>query len=83
MAALLPGFNLVTWTGPDATPVADAVAGLGDALDAVFAWDQAAQAFLRYGPTAPAFLNTLDTLDYGQGIWVLVNRAVDWAQPAR
>ena len=52
---LLPGFNLVTWTGPDGTAVEEAVAGLGDALLTLFIWDAAAERFLRFDPSAPPY----------------------------
>lgn len=45
--ALQSGFNLVMWTGPDGALVTEAVAGLGDALEALFTWDAAAQQFQR------------------------------------
>ena len=80
--ALAEGFNLVMWTGPNGTRIAQALAGLGDALRAGFTWDAAAQRFLSYGPERPEFLNTAATLDYGQGLWVQVSEAVVWTQPA-
>ncbi|MEE9278086.1 MAG: integrin alpha, partial [Dehalococcoidia bacterium] len=79
---LLSGFNLVMWTGPDGMPVADAVAGLGDALNAVFRWDTEADEFLIYGPGRPDFLNTAKTLNSGEGLWIDVSRAIRWEQPA-
>ena len=80
--ALQPGFSLVMWSGPEGTPVAAAVSGMGSALTALWTWDAVRQQFLQYSPDAPAFLNTLDTLDYGDGVWILVSRSVTWPQPA-
>ncbi|MEE9278260.1 MAG: hypothetical protein V3V06_07605 [Dehalococcoidia bacterium] len=73
-----PGFNLVMWTGADGTPVAEAVAGIGGALVTLFTWDAAQQAFLSFSPTAPAFLNTATTLNFGDGVWVQVSGSATW-----
>ena len=73
------GWNLTAWLGPG-TPVADAVAGLGGALQGLFTWDPAGQRFLRYQPGGPAFLNTVATLEPGQGVWVLLTADADWDQ---
>ena len=79
---LASGFNLVLWTGPNGTAVADAFASLGSALNTAFTWNSASQAFLIYGPERPAFLNTASVLNYGDGIWIDVNHTVVWQQPA-
>ena len=76
------GFNLVLWTGGNGTPVAEAVASLGDALVSLFTWEAAAQQFFSYGPGRLDFLNTARTLDYGDGVWLEVNRDSTWSQPA-
>ena len=82
MVPLLPGFNLVAWTGPDGASVADALEGLGDVAQAVFTWDAATQQFRSFTPGAPAFLNTATTFRHGEGVWVLASRQADWEQPA-
>ena len=76
------GFNLVMWTGPDGTAVADAVASLGDALVVLFTWNAGAQRFLSYNPALPAALSTAKTLTHGDGIWLQVSRDTVWSQPA-
>ena len=40
---LAVGFNLATWTGPDATPVAVALAAIAPALEVAFTYDASAQ----------------------------------------
>lgn len=75
---LAAGFNLVTWLGSSGTPIAQAVASLGDALSATFIWDASAQDFERYTPSAPAALNSSRTLSRGEGLWLLVDRQVGW-----
>lgn len=80
-ASLLPGFNLVTWTGPDATPVEVAIDGLGGAFSALFTYNPATEQFRSYNPQLPAALNTAFTLNYGDALWIQVSRAVTWTQP--
>ena len=80
--ALQPGFTLALWTGPDGTPVEEAVAGLGDALTALFTWDAVQQRFLTYNPSGPGFLNTAERFRHGEGVWLLADRAATWEQPA-
>ena len=80
-APLLPGFNLAMWTGPDGTPVMDAVAGLGTALDSLFAWEADPQAFDSYTRGALDILNDPIVLDFGDGVWIRMNAAADWDQP--
>ena len=79
---LVTGFNLVAWTGSDDTPVADAVASLGGALQSIFLWEATAERFLTYGPSAPDLLNSAEVLNYGDGLWALMNAPVTWEQPA-
>ena len=75
--SLATGFNLVTWTG-EPRSIQQAVIGLGDALDAVFAWDAVAQRYQAFRPGAEPFLSRLTTLDRGQAVWVLLRRPAVW-----
>jgi hypothetical protein len=79
---LQAGFNLVMWTGPDATPVADAVAALDGSLQVLFTYSASSQRFLSFSPSAPAFLNTAELLNNGDGVWIAVNADSTWEQPA-
>jgi len=79
---LAVGWNLVMWTGGDGFPVVDAVASFAGVLETLFTWDAAAQAFRSYGPNVPSFLNTADTLRFGDGVWMLMTEAATWAQSA-
>ena len=74
---LVAGFNLVGWTGIDGA-MAESVDGLGDALTTAFLWDAAAERFLTYGPAVPSFLNTAESLAYGDGLWVLIASPATW-----
>lgn len=78
---LTVGFNLVAWIGPSQTPVEEAIAALADAVDAVFAFDAAAQTTRAFRPGGLAFLNDLTHLAFGQGLWLLMNAEAVWAQP--
>ena len=78
---LLPGFNLVAWTGDHNALIDAAVAGI-DGLDSLFLWDAPAEVFLSFGPTRPAFLNSATALPFGAGLWMLMTAAATWQQPA-
>jgi len=79
---LAQGFNLVMWSGDSGTPVAEAIAGLGDAFEALFTWDTDAQTFRAHNAAVPAAFNTAASLARGEGVWIRVNRAASWEQPA-
>jgi hypothetical protein len=70
------------WTGPDGTPVADAIAGITDALEALFTWNAEDGVFLSFRPDGPIFLNTAEFLNYGDGLWVNITSPTVWSQPA-
>ena len=78
--ALEPGFNLVTWHGPDAS-VAEAIGSLGDAFVALHAFDGAQQAYASFHVGVPGPLNSLRDLEPKQAVWIEVSRAVDWIPP--
>ncbi|HJN91587.1 MAG TPA: hypothetical protein QGF05_02525 [Dehalococcoidia bacterium] len=82
--SLLAGFNLVIWTGPDGTPVERAVASLGSALERLFLWDAAAQAFTTFSLTQPAFLNSASSVPRGAGVWIRMSRGAGvWIRMSR
>lgn len=66
--ALLPGFNLVPWTGSDGVLVSEAVAGLP--VVRAYRWDPVAQAFVTWNPALPLGLQIDFTLEYGEGLWI-------------
>ena len=80
------GPNLVTWTGPSGMLVEEAVEALGDSFETAFRWDPETQSFLSFqtpDPSLPAFLqqNTLETLDYGDGLWLFMATSRLWVLP--
>ena len=81
--ALLAGWNLVMWSGPSGTPVAEAVGPIADALRGLHAWDVDAQRFRTYAPDRPADLNDARTLDNGEAFWLLLDEAAAWPQPSK
>lgn len=66
--ALLPGFNLVPWTGSDGVRVSEALAGLP--VDRAYRWDPVGQAFVIWSSALPAGLQVDFTLEYGEGLWI-------------
>ena len=69
--AVLPGANLVAWPGGP-TPVEE-VFGNADGVVAVYLWDEAAGAWLKYFPGLPDYLSDLDVLEPGAAYWVIAS----------
>ena len=73
------GFNLVGWMG--GTAVENATATLDANFNTLFAFDPLTGFFSTFSPSAPAFLNSLDELEAGMGLWVLSDGAGQWEMP--
>ncbi|PZC46186.1 MAG: hypothetical protein DK306_001390 [Chloroflexi bacterium] len=73
------GFNLVGWMG--GTPVEDAVATLQANFDTLFGFDPIAGLFATYSPNLPSFLNDLEELEAGMGLWLLSSGPGEWEMP--
>ena len=73
---LSAGWNSVGWTGEDGVPLGDAFGDL-EAANALV-WDPLGQAYDAFATAAPPFINTLDALDFGNAVWVLVPDAQEW-----
>lgn len=89
--SLAPRWSLVSWAGPDAVPVSDALGAKGAAaggsdvtgqVSAVYAWDSVTGAWLAYFPGAANVpgANTLSKLETGRPYWIAVSGAspVTW-----
>lgn len=79
---LVPGLQIVVWTGPDGIAIEEALAGLPAAVIQVLTWDAASQRFRTFNPLLPASLNTLRTLSHGDAFWIEVAQGAIWDQPA-
>ncbi len=77
---LEPGWNLVGWAGgaSDTTAFDSITGGVGSA----FTWDAEAQRFDGFTPGQPAFLNSLQELPFGAGVWIFAEERGSWLQPA-
>lgn len=73
------GFNLVTWTGSSKS-VQEAIAGIENAVIAIYAFDARMQRYVTYlsGPLASA--SDLSRLTPGQAVWIQVITDVEWVQ---
>ena len=79
---LAPGFNLAGWTGPDGVALAEITRALGPAVVAVWVFDPLAQEFRVFRPDGPPRSNTASTVNHGDGLWLRLESAVIWPQPA-
>ena len=69
-------FNLVTWTGSDGTPVTEAFGNL--ALERAWVYNTDIGRYDSYTPGALSFLNRLTTLDFGDGVRLLLPFGQTW-----
>ena len=67
---VVQGWNTVGWTGPD-SGASDVASLLG--AEVVIGYDAASQAFLRYAAEGPSFLNSLETVRHGDGLWAFLS----------
>ena len=76
---LYPGFNLVSWTGPNMS-VEDAIAGIEDAVVTIHAFDARWQQYVSYRGGSRASSSALACLTNGQALWIQVTTEVEWHQ---
>ena len=74
------GHNLVTWGGPDGTPIEEALDWLGDAVMSASRWNADARESERYRRGASVAANTLRTLNHGDALWVRLAEDASWWQ---
>ena len=77
---LAQGWNLVAWTGAN-QPASEALASLGDAVQAVYGYNGDTQDFTRYVLGRPEF-STLTDFETEHAYWVLAQRPTDWSVPS-
>lgn len=75
---LVAGWQIVAWTGPDATPADHALRRV-DGIDAAWVWDAAEQRFVAAVATAGA---TPPLLDHGDAVWLRLSAPAAWPQLA-
>ncbi len=78
---LVPGWNLVGWTSD--APVELATAAISGDFASLFTFNAATQLFASFAPGLPAELNGVDELEFGVGVWVLVEnpQGTVWPRP--
>ncbi len=74
------GFNALTFTGVSGTRVEEFVASFGGAVTAVFRFNSATQQYETFTLGAPAFVNTLTTLQQGDALLLAVDRTAPFSQ---
>lgn len=69
-AALLRGWNNVSYLGSAAKAPSEALTGINGQYSSVYRWDAISQAYQLYAPGLPAFANTLASINPGDAIWL-------------
>ncbi len=69
--------NAVVYTGVDKS-LAEALASILDKVSAVWWWDEAAQAWRAYSPTAPDWANDLTLMLSGETYYIYVTAECIW-----
>ncbi len=75
------GFNLVGFTGPDESSVAEIFGALAY-LVKVYHWDDDAHMMRAYDPALPPALSNLASIDFGDAVWVQVSHTDTLRLPA-
>ncbi len=79
---LTPGWNLVGASVSD--EITGATASIAGRFRNLFIWEPGSQEFGSFAPQLPAGLNTAQTFDPGDGVWIFVSDPAGavWVQPA-
>ena len=75
---LLAGANLISWQGPDR----DVAAALGNVahFSHAYRYDPYSERWRFWSPDAPAFINTLERLQSGDALYIVVRVGSVWTQ---
>ena len=90
VAPMADGWNLATWTGPNATHVWDAFSPqafgaqtiVQSPFIAAMTFDNPAQRFEIFDTRLPDALNDLTQLNFGDPVWLNLVVGLDWSIPA-
>jgi len=72
---LCVGWNLISYSGDQAKPVAEALSSIADKYDRVYSYraDDTAAPWKIYDVSVPTYVNDLVTMEPGVGYWIHVN----------
>ncbi len=77
---LSEGWNLVAWMGRDEAPLDLAARGVGRSLRHIGVWNTSTQSLSLHDAQA-IISDHPERLDYGDAVWINVERTVRWLQP--
>ncbi len=77
---LIPGPNLVAWTGPSDSPIDLAVRSIGDAFSRALYWMPERQELGQFDPSAAAQHEAMPTLQRGDALWIFTETESNWLQ---
>ncbi len=88
-APMSDGWNVTTWTGPNATPVADAFSPQAFGAQLIvqspfvsaMTYDNMTQRFNTFDTRLPEALSTLTQLNFGDAVWISLVAGLDWLIP--
>ncbi len=80
--SLMPGPNLVAWTGPSETPVDLAVRSIGQSFQQAHYWMPESGEFGVYQPESRHADEDMPTLSRGDALWVFNDSELRWLQPS-
>lgn len=75
---LHPGLNMIAYPSISSTTPSDALENVYGTYNNIVTYDAQSGEWLSYNPDKPDFLNSLSTMEPGQGFWVLTDQGVTW-----
>ena len=76
---LYAGWNLASFPKMNSRPVEEALSSIVGQVQLVYASNGTSNGWLRYNPSAPAWVNTLTTFEPGVGYWIRVSADTMWS----
>ncbi len=78
---LVPGWNLLGWTGD--ADLAVAIEPIATQISSLYTYDSLAQRFRAWSPALPVALRDIESLEFGTGVWVYVqdDSGLRWTRP--